>query len=85
MVASRILDKLIGYETLFARWKPELFKFKVPRVYLSVKSKTSVFATDGICVTFHPIRVVEEGNYHVIVCNVYSGVQHPMISMLFIP
>ena len=33
----------------------------------------------------HPIRVEEEGNYHVIVYHVYSGVQHPMISILFIP
>ena len=33
----------------------------------------------------HPIRVVEQGNYHVIVYHVYSGVQYPMISMLFIP
>ena len=33
---------------------------------------------------FHPIRVVEQGNYHVIVYHVYSGVQHPMISMLSI-
>ena len=33
----------------------------------------------------HPIRVVEQGNYHVIVYLVYSGVQHPLISMLFIP
>ena len=33
---------------------------------------------------FHPIRVVEQGYYHVIVYHVYSGVQHPMISMLFI-
>ena len=35
-------------------------------------------------VTFHPVRV-EQGNYHVNVYHVYSGVQHPMISMLFIP
>ena len=33
----------------------------------------------------HPIRVVEQGDYHVIVVTEYSGVQHPMISMLFIP
>ena len=33
----------------------------------------------------HPIRVVEQGNYHVIVVTKCSGVQHPMISMLFIP
>ena len=31
------------------------------------------------------IRVEEQGNYHVIVYYVYSGVQHHMISMLFIP
>ena len=31
-----------------------------------------------------PIRVVEQGNYHVIVFTQCSGVQHPMISMLFI-
>ena len=31
---------------------------------------------------YHPIRVVEQGNYHVIVYHVYPGVQHPMISML---
>ena len=33
----------------------------------------------------HSIRVAEQGNYHVIVYHVYSGEQHPMISMLFIP
>ena len=33
----------------------------------------------------HPIRVAEQGNYHVIVLIEYPGVQHPMISMLFIP
>ena len=33
----------------------------------------------------HPIRLVDEGNYHVIVVTECSGVQHPMISMLFIP
>ena len=33
----------------------------------------------------HPIRVIEQGNYHVIVVTEYSGVQHPMISMVFIP
>ena len=27
----------------------------------------------------HPIRVVEQGNYHVRVYQVYSGEQHPMI------
>ena len=32
----------------------------------------------------HPISVVDHGNYHVIVYYVYSGVQHLMISMLFI-
>ena len=31
-----------------------------------------------------PFMVVEQGNYHVIVYHVYSGVQHPMISMLLI-
>ena len=35
-------------------------------------------------VTRHPIRVVEQGNYHVIVYHVYSGVQYSMISKLFI-
>ena len=35
--------------------------------------------------TYNPIRVVEQGNYHVIVVTECSGVQHPMISMLFIP
>ena len=35
--------------------------------------------------SYHPIRVVEQGNYHVIVHHVYSGVQNPMISMLLIP
>ena len=39
----------------------------------------------NVSVLRHPIRVVERGNYHVIVYHVYSGVQHPMISMLFIP
>ena len=34
---------------------------------------------------FHPIRVVEQGNYHVIVVIECSVVQYPMISMLFIP
>ena len=29
--------------------------------------------------------VVEEGIYQVIVITEYSGVQHPIISMLFIP
>ena len=33
----------------------------------------------------HPIRVVERGNYHVNVLTGCSGVQNPMISMLFIP
>ena len=33
----------------------------------------------------HPIRLVEQGYYHVTVYHVYSGVQHPIISMLFIP
>ena len=33
----------------------------------------------------HPIRVEEQGNYHGIVYHVYSGVPHPMVSMLFIP
>ena len=33
----------------------------------------------------YPIWVVEQGNYHVIVVTECSGVQHPMISMLFIP
>ena len=36
----------------------------------------------GLC---QPIRVVEQGNYHVIVVTECSRVQHPMISMLFIP
>ena len=31
-----------------------------------------------------PIRVVEQGNYRVIVVTECCGVQHPMISMLFI-
>ena len=30
-------------------------------------------------------EVVDHGNYHVIVVNECSGVQHPMISLLFIP
>ena len=33
----------------------------------------------------HPIRVVEQGDYHVIVVIECSRVQHPMKSMLFIP
>ena len=33
----------------------------------------------SIMVYRHPIRVVEQGNYHVIVYYVYSGVQHPMV------
>ena len=33
----------------------------------------------------HPIRVVEQGNYHMIEVIEYSRVQLPMISMLFIP
>ena len=33
----------------------------------------------------HPIRILEQGNYHVIVVTDCSGVQHPMISMLFVP
>ena len=33
----------------------------------------------------HQIRVVEQGNYHVIVYHVFSGVQHPLISIPFIP
>ena len=35
-----------------------------------------------VCILFlrkQPIRVVEQGYYHVIVNHVYSGVQHPMI------
>ena len=39
----------------------------------------------GQTVRIHPIRVVKQGNYHVIVVTECSGVQHPMISMLFIP
>ena len=34
---------------------------------------------------FRPIKVVEQGNYHVIVVTECSGVQYPMLSMLFIP
>ena len=30
----------------------------------------------------HPIRLVEQGDYHVIVLTKYSGVQHPTISIL---
>ena len=33
----------------------------------------------------HPIGVVEQGNYHMNVVFECSGVQHPIISMLFIP
>ena len=33
----------------------------------------------------YPITVVEQDNYHVIVVTKCSEVQHPMISMLFIP
>ena len=33
----------------------------------------------------HPIKMVEQGIYHVIVVIECSGVQHPLISMLFIP
>ena len=36
-------------------------------------------------ITNQSIRVVEQGNYHVIVVNECSCVQDPMISMLFIP
>ena len=38
-----------------------------------------------IAMKHRPIRVVEQGNYHVIVVIECSGEQHPMISMLFIP
>ena len=34
--------------------------------------------------TVHPIRVVEQGNYHAIVVTEYCGVQHPMMPVLFI-
>ena len=37
------------------------------------------------CAYIHPIRVVKQINYHVIVYHVYSEVQHPMTSVLFIP
>ena len=33
----------------------------------------------------HPIRVVEQGNYHVIVVIECSWIHHLMMSMLFIP
>ena len=33
----------------------------------------------------HPIRVVEQGDYHMIVVTEWSGVQHSMMSTLFIP
>ena len=40
---------------------------------------------EGHTCTDHPIRVVEQGNYHVNVLTKCSGVQQPMISILFIP
>ena len=33
----------------------------------------------------HPMRVVEQGNYNVIVVTECSGVQYPVILMVFIP
>ena len=43
--------------------------------------KTHIRNTNTL--VYHPIRVVEQGNYHVIVVIGCSGVQHPMISMPF--
>ena len=48
-----------------------------------LESNKNLFLCFPLCM--NPIRVVEQGNYQVIVYHMYSGVQHPMISMMFIP
>ena len=49
------------------------------------RPKNYVKISDPACMVLHPTWVIKQGNYHVIVVTKCSGVQHPMISMLFIP
>ena len=62
--------------------KQELNKTSLPRGFVSLCQMNYYHKDVGVN---HPIRVLEQGNYHGIVYHEYSGVQLPIISMLFIP